>query len=132
MPEGVSGFAPPPRRAYSPWMQKLRPFLTVLLGLMLGFQGLAIAAAPVAVADAAASAMEMPCHGGAATDGAPFDCCDSDCPDMAGCVVGSFAGAPAAAVFAEPAPHPVVVTRNGSPRTAVLPLPLRPPIVSDA
>ena len=58
---------------------KPRPFVTALLGLTLWVQGLALAAAPVEMPDAAASAMEMemPCHGDAAT--APCDCCDGDC-----------------------------------------------------
>ena len=132
MRKGAAGFAPSTPRAYSPRMQKLRPYLTALLGLLLWFQGLAIAAAPIAVAEAAASAMEMPCHDGAATDGAPFNCCDSDCPNMAGCILVSFAGTPATATVAALTPQPVVPARGWSAQTAVPPLPLRPPIASRA
>lgn len=132
MPNGASGFAPSCPPAYSYHMLKLRPFLTALLGLMLWVQGLAIAAAPIAVAGAAANAVEMPCHDSAASDGAPFDCCDSDCPDMAGCVIGHFAGIPAAAATVASAAQAAVAPRGWSPQTTILPLPLRPPITSHA
>ena len=111
-------------------MQTLRPILTALLGLTLWVQGLAIAAAPVAVPDEPA-AMEMPCHGDAKT--APCDCCDGDCPDMASCVIGSFfAAAPVA-----PAPLAVNARATATPygwslKTAVLSLPVRPPIIFHA
>lgn len=114
-------------------MQKLQPFLTALLGLTLWVQGFAIAAAPVAVAaDAAESAIEMPCHGDAAASVAACDCCDGDCDDMAGCVVGSFAGAPVALPQADVAPQAPVAAGNWSVKTALSPLPLRPPITSHA
>jgi hypothetical protein len=114
-------------------MQKLRPFLTALLGLTLWVQGFAIAAAPVAVAaDAADTAIEMPCHGDAAASVAACDCCDGDCDDMAGCVVGSFAGAPAVLLQADLTPQAAIAARAWSVKTAVSPLPLRPPIVSHA
>src|SRR5690349_2165656 len=109
-------------------MQKLRPLLTAVLGLMLWVQGLAIAAAPVEAPTDAASAMEMPCHGATA----PCDCCDGDCPDMAGCVIGSFAGTPATAAPLVRVAQAHVTARGWSAKTAVLPLPLRPPIVSHA
>lgn len=111
-------------------MQGLRPLLTAVLGLTLWVQGLAIATAPIAATAQAASALAIPCHG--ATDGAPFDCCDSDCPDMAGCVIVPLAGAPATAMIAMPALQPAVATRGWSVQTAVPPFPLRPPIVSHA
>lgn len=111
-------------------MKRLRPFLTALLGLMLWVQGLAMAAAPFASAEAAASVMEMPCHGTA--DGSAFDCCDSDCPDMAGCVSVPLAGIPVAAQFALPTPQPLAAACGWSVQTAVPPFPLRPPIVSRA
>ncbi len=114
-------------------MQKLRPFLTALLGLTLWVQGFAIAAAPVAVAaEAADAAMEMPCHGAAAAGVAACDCCDGDCDDMAGCAVGSFAGAPVVLLQADVALQAPAAARTWSVKTTVSPLPLRPPIVSHA
>jgi hypothetical protein len=110
-------------------MATLRPLLAAALGLMLCVQGVAIAAAPSAAADAG-SAMEIPCHDDDATSAS--DCCDGDCPDLAGCFSGPFAGAPAGAVAASPAPRPVVQARGWSPKTAVPPLPLRPPITDHA
>ena len=111
-------------------MPKLRPFLTAVLGLMLWVQGVAIAAAPVAVANAADSAVEMPCHGSAAVSAC--DCCDGDCPDMAGCAIGHFAAGPAAPLQFAAAVQSVVAARGWSLKTVVLTLPLRPPIVSHA
>ena len=114
-------------------MEKLRPFLAVVLGLMLWVQGFAIAAAPVAVADEAAeSAMEMPCHGDEAPSLPPCDCCDGDCTGMAGCATGSVAGTPFVSVPAEAPLHVAIAARSWSAQTAVLPLPIRPPIVSHA
>ena len=114
-------------------MQKLRPYLTALLGLTLWVQGLAIAAAPVALAaDTAETAIEMPCHGDAAASVAACDCCDGDCNDMAGCVVGSFAGAPVVLLQADVTPQTAAAARTWSVTTAISPLPLRPPIASHA
>jgi hypothetical protein len=109
-------------------MKRFRPLLNAVLGLMLCVQGLAIAAAPVAVAaDEAESAMAMPCHGDAAD--VACDCCDGDCPDMASCVVGSFfAAMPAAPALLEAAAQAAASTGGWSLQTAVLPLPVRPPI----
>lgn len=110
-------------------MATLRPLLAAALGLMLCVQGVAIAAAPIAAADAD-SAMEIPCHDGAAASAA--DCCDADCPDLAGCFLGHFAGAPAAGTAASPSPRSLAAARGWSPKTAVSPLPLRPPITAHA
>ena len=108
-------------------MRKLRPFLTAVLGLMLWVQGIALAAAPLPPTQD--SAMEMPCHG----DPAPCDCCAGDCPDMAGCVIGHFfAALPATPALPATAVHAAVTTGAWSPKTAVLPLPLRPPITVHA
>lgn len=114
-------------------MKRHHPLLAAVLGLMLCVQGLAIAAAPVDVAaDEAESTMEMPCHGDS-SDVAPCDCCDGDCPDMASCAIGHFFAAPPSAVAPlEPAAQ-VAASRIGwSLQTAVLPLPVRPPIASHA
>lgn len=112
-------------------MKQLRPFLTALLGLTLWVQGLAIATAPVPVATAD-NAMEMPCHGDAGVSINPCDCCDDSCTDMAGCVVGSFAGAPFRPLQLAAATQAAVPATAWSPKTAVPPFPLRPPIVSHA
>lgn len=113
-------------------MQKLRPYLTALLGLTLWVQGLAIAAAPTAATDEAESAMEMPCHGDEAPGVSLCDCCDGDCASLTGCVVGSFVGAAAVLVPAEAPAQAAVAAHAWSAKTAVPPLPLRPPIVSHA
>jgi hypothetical protein len=118
-------------------MEKLRPFLAAFLGLTLWVQGMAIAAAPAAMADAAPAAadtaMEMPCHGDeAAPSVSPCDCCDGDCANMTGCVVGSFVGAATVPVAADPPAHAAIAARTWSAKTAVSPLPLRPPITSHA
>lgn len=113
-------------------MKRLRPLLVAVLGLMLWFQGMAIAAAPVAMAaDEAESAMEMPCHGDSAD--VACDCCGGDCPDMVSCVIGSFfAAAPVAPAPFVANPHAAVASGGWSTKTAVLSLPVRPPIVSHA
>ena len=114
-------------------MKRLRPFLAAILGLTLWVQGVAIAAAPVAVADEAAeSATEMPCHGDEAPSLPPCDCCDGDCAGMAGCAAGSVAGAPFVSAAAEAPLHVAIAARSWSAQTAVLPLPIRPPITSHA
>ena len=114
-------------------MEKLRPFLAAILGLTLWVQGVAIAAAPVAAADAADSAMEMPCHGDEAPSQLPCDCCDGGCADMAGCVIGHFfAAAPAVPAPLAAAPHAAIAPRCWSLKTAVLSLPVRPPIATHA
>jgi len=113
-------------------MQKLRPFLTALLGLTLWVQGLALAAAPVELPVDPGSSMGMPCHGDVSADIAACDCCDEGCPDMAGCVIGHFAGAPSSAPRFVAAPQAVATAAGWQPKTAVLPFPLRPPISSHA
>ena len=79
-------------------MKRNRTWLSVLLGLALLVQGVAVAAAPYAMfskSDAAAVAMDadMPCHGQmedqAIND--PASCCDADCPDMTSCMLGQLA-----------------------------------------
>ena len=128
-------------------MEKLRPLLAVVLGLMLWVQGIAIAAAPVAVADMTSKgtdsfeaqrspsplkSVEMPCHGDEAPSVPPCECCDGDCTGMAGCAAGSVAGTPFVSVPAEAPLHGAIAARSWSAQTAVLPLPIRPPIVSHA
>jgi hypothetical protein len=113
-------------------MKRLRPLLNALLGLVFCVQGLAIAAAPIDLPAAATDgAMEMPCHDGAGL--APCDCCGSACPDMAGCVIGHFfAAAAAAPAPLAPAAHAPIATDGWSPKTAAPSLPVRPPIVFHA
>ena len=112
-------------------MARLRPWLAAVLGLMLSVQGLAIAAADDA-ASAAEAAAQMPCHGDEAPAVPPCDCCDGDCSNMTGCVVGSFLGAAPVLVPADPPAPAAVAARTWSAKTAVSPLPLRPPITSNA
>ena len=116
-------------------MPKLRPLLAAFLGLTLSVQGLAIAAAPVAAADepaSAAAAAEMPCHGDEAPAVSPCDCCDGDCTNMTGCVVGSFVGAATVVVPADAPVQAAIATYAWPVKTASSPLPLRPPITSNA
>jgi hypothetical protein len=118
-------------------MEKLRPYLAAFLGLTLWVQGLALAATPMAMADEASSAAEaateMPCHGDeAAPSVSPCDCCDGDCANMTGCVVGTFVGAATVLVAADPPEHAAIAARTWSAKTTVSPLPLRPPIASHA
>jgi hypothetical protein len=115
-------------------MEKLRPFVAAILGLTLWVQGLAVAAAPGAMAaQAADTSMEMPCHGdGPAPSVSPCDCCDGDCANMTGCVVGSFVGAATVLAPVAPPAHAAIAARTWSAKTAVSPLPLRPPITSHA
>jgi hypothetical protein len=118
-------------------MKPFRPLLTALLALMFWVQGMAMAAAPVdlpadAAQEAAESAAEMPCHGDA-PDVAPCDCCDGDCPDMASCAIGHvFAAPPSATAPVAPTAQRAVAAGGWSLQTAVLALPVRPPIVLHA
>ncbi len=113
-------------------MEKLRPFVAAVLGLMLCVQGAAIAAAPVAAAQTADSAMDMPCHGDEAPSASHCDCCDGDCANMAGCAIGQLGGVPAVLPALGSMPQAAVTTHGWSLKTAILPLPVRPPIVSHA
>lgn len=112
-------------------MQKLRPFLTALLGLTLWVQGLAIAATPVAAQDEAGAAMMMPCAGDVAGT-STGDCCDRDCAQMPGCAVGQLAGTPAVAAPLVAAGQVAAHVPGWSSKTTVPPFPIRPPIVSRA
>lgn len=113
-------------------MKKLRPYLTAILGLMLWVQGMAVAAAPVKVAEDPASAMEMPCHGKDSAGAAACACCDDACPDMASCVIGHFAGTPVTALHFTVIAQAAIPAAGWSLQTSVPPLPLRPPIASHA
>jgi hypothetical protein len=80
-------------------MKRYRTGISVLLGLVLLVQGVAVSAAPCTMihesaADAAVMTMDadMPCHGQeeevvaeAAND---QSCCDIDCPNMGNCMLG--------------------------------------------
>ena len=113
-------------------MQKLRPFVAAILGLTLWVQGVALAAAPSAAAEAADGGEQMPCHGDEAPAVSPCDCCDGDCVNMTGCVVGSFVAAAAIVVPADPPARAAIAARAWPVKTASSPLPLRPPITSHA
>jgi hypothetical protein len=113
-------------------MHNFRPLLAAVLGLTLWVQGVAIATAPIASAEAADSAAQMPCHGDPAPTVSPCDCCDGDCVNMTGCVVGSFVAAAAIVVPADAPAHAVIAARAWPVKTASPPLPLRPPITSHA
>lgn len=79
-------------------MKRYRTGLSVLLGLVLLVQGVAVSAAPYAMLfdpDPVAMAMDddMPCHGQADDQSVndPASCCDADCPDMTSCMLGHLA-----------------------------------------
>ena len=112
-------------------MKRFRPILAAVLGLMLWVQGVALAAAPIGpIAPAQAdSAMQMPCHDDAATSAS--DCCDSECPELAGCAMGHLSAAtPIAPALLEPAANEFAATGGWPLKTAALSLPDRPPILS--
>ncbi len=82
-------------------MKRDRKSLSLLLGLVLMVQGVAVSAAPCTMTheapDAATSVSmdaDMPCHGqkdeapAAATSNADLSCCGSDCPNMGNCMLG--------------------------------------------
>ncbi|MGH8458602.1 MAG: hypothetical protein ACRESV_04575 [Nevskiales bacterium] len=79
-------------------MKRHRTLLSVLLGLVLLVQGVAVSAAPLAMFSESGQTTvsmnaDMPCHGQmddqAVTD--PASCCDADCPDMTSCMLGHLA-----------------------------------------
>lgn len=77
-------------------MKRYRTLLSVLLGLVLLLQGLAVSAAPYIAAAAPAEAemaMDMPCHGQMSEKAGKQDrsCCSSTCPDMTTCALGHLA-----------------------------------------
>jgi hypothetical protein len=109
-------------------VNRFRPLVTAVLGLMLWVQGMALAAAPVELPADPGSSMEMPCHGDTEADVAPCDCCDEGCASMAACVIGHFAGVPSAAQHFVATPQSIAPAASWRPKTAVLPFPLRPPI----
>jgi hypothetical protein len=79
-------------------MKRHRTGLSLMLGLVLLVQGVAVSAAPSALfidADPVVMTMDsdMPCHG-QMDDQAVNDsssCCDADCPDMTSCMLGQLA-----------------------------------------
>jgi hypothetical protein len=80
-------------------MKRHRTWLSVLLGLVLLVQGMAVAAAPYAMlfgSDPVAMTMDadMPCHGQQAVSDSGqsgSSCCNADCPDMTSCMLGHLA-----------------------------------------
>jgi hypothetical protein len=116
-------------------MNKLRPIVGMVLSLALLAQGVAIAAAPRAVAPPAtastidSSAAEMPCH--QSDDSVPVKtcaCCDADCPDMSACAFGQLAAAPATSLAFPPATQAAITYSARSAETVVPLSLLRPPI----
>ncbi|HEY1077177.1 MAG TPA: hypothetical protein VGE51_10855 [Fontimonas sp.] len=117
-------------------MRRTRTLLSVLLGLMLLVQGVAVSAAPYEnFADAAstqlAAPQDPPCHGGMSGESAPQhpSCCDASCPDMTSCALGHLATAIDRFALALPPATPTV-QRPTPVQAASGPLatPLRPPI----
>ncbi len=111
-------------------MKTLRPYLSAALGLTLLVQGFAVTASvPVAQAEGAPAAAEMPCHGDGqdqAPDSCP--CCDGDCPNMTSCLLGHLAGVPRADLQFTPAAQSVVVASPRAIRAGFTLSRLRPPI----
>ncbi|MEW6168522.1 MAG: hypothetical protein AB1651_12625 [Pseudomonadota bacterium] len=119
-------------------MRRSRTLLSVLLGLVLLVQGLAVSAAPQAWsanegAGATAAAARPPCNmqtAEAAADPSETGhaCCDASCPDMARCVLGHMAAAATLGALSLPSgtvayPAPAAAPVSQPPRS-----PLRPPI----
>ena len=117
-------------------MQKLRPFLSAVIGLTLLVQGFSVAAAvPLATVDEPqVAAMDMPCHGDT-QDTAPDStcpCCEQGCSDMANCAFGHLAAAPSANLQISPAAQSLCAATPRATSAGVPPSLLRPPISSHA
>ncbi|SFF66835.1 hypothetical protein SAMN04488120_12112 [Fontimonas thermophila] len=115
-------------------MNRLRTGLSVLMGLVLLLQGLAVSAAPHArraeVTAALAAAADPPCHRQKAPAKAepPASCCDEDCPHMARCLLGQLAPA---VTLCMSVPPPARTEPGAASLFSTSPLPralLRPPI----
>lgn len=86
-------------------MFRFRARLTLLLALVMGLQGVAVASASPMLPspeapEAAQHAAVPPCHGTASADTTVaseaeavdrIGCCDADCPNMSTCVLGAYA-----------------------------------------
>jgi len=115
-----------------------RTWLSTMLGLLLLLQGYAVAAAPNLAPQAAATAMTMaadepcPMHAQDRDSSPQPDCCNTDCPSMATCLLGHFAAMPDLAILIAPAPT-VVPAFQATRATSRNPAsPLRPPITRSA
>jgi len=118
-------------------MKSLRPLLSAVFGLALLVQGLAVAAAPYALAAHAAAAQEsapaeMPCHETTQHPAGSHACCGSDCPDMTSCALGHLAAAPAVRMQLAPVHSTVVAAPARSAESVPPSSRLRPPIVLHA
>lgn len=117
-------------------MKRFRTLLSVLLGLVLLLQGLAVSAAPYAkMADPAeaemAMDMEMPCHGQMSDKAGTQkrSCCNSTCPDMTTCALGHIAASiDVMTVALSPAAYAEHSFTAVHAATRSLTTPLRPPI----
>jgi hypothetical protein len=86
-------------------MPRFRVHLMLLLALIMGLQGVAVASASLLLPSSAAPAAAVPaavppCHGTASADVTTASaadaidrhgCCDIDCPNMSSCVLGAYA-----------------------------------------
>lgn len=118
-------------------MKRFRTLLSVLLGLVLLLQGLAVSAAPHAkMADVAKAELtvktDMPCHTQKADPAGQQDrsCCNADCPDMTSCALSHIA---TMAVMPLALPRAARAEPTFTQARAVAPTltsPLRPPITS--
>jgi hypothetical protein len=78
-------------------MKRHRMWLSLLLGLVLLVQGVAVSAAPDIASKSDTVAMtvgaDMPCHGqmGDQASNDSASCCDAQCPDMTSCMLGHLA-----------------------------------------
>jgi hypothetical protein len=100
-------------------MKRHRTGISVLLGLVLLVQGVAVSAAPCSMVHEtpdAASVMtmdaDMPCHGQAdesvvAEVANDLSCCDIDCPNMGNCMLGHAAINASFALTSEHSPDAV-------------------------
>lgn len=112
-------------------MNRFRPALNAILGLLLMVQGVAVASTEMAMpalGDTASTMAAMPCHGDQNSGGEPQSCCDSDCPNMASCALGHLAVASAQGAEFVGELHPAYPALVLAPATLPPPSFLRPPI----
>lgn len=117
-------------------MQRYRTLISILLGLVLLVQGLAVSAAPRAewsepapAKMSATSMADMPCHAQKA-DKADLaqPCCDASCPDMTTCALGHLACVATESVVFSQMMREALAFTSVRVQARALASPLRPPI----
>lgn len=118
-------------------MNRARPLVHLLLGLLLLVQGYAVAAAPRGIAHpatpsavhaTAVSHCHAMAHAGDAKQHPKPACCDDSCPDMTTCALGHLATAPVSSVVIAAPSSASGVSLVPPPAWHAPASPLRPPI----